>query len=134
MQPSDELEELRVHLDRIRTLLENLVVRGLRACGADELAQIGSFAEHLEQTGVGHLAAVLSDLRDQIQRDERSSPQALLMAQTNVRLLERLLTLRVVKGRYAAAIQMAELATSTPAQDGDAHEDDKEDEDEADEE
>ena len=108
MQLPEEIEELRVGLERIRTLLENLVVRGLRACGPDELSQIGSFAEHLEQTGVGHLASLLFELRNQIERDERSSARTLLETQTNVRLLERLLTLRVVKGNYAAAVAMME--------------------------
>ncbi len=108
MQPPDELEELRVGLERIRSLLENLVVRGLRACGPDELSQIGSFAEHLDQTGAGHLASLLSVLRSEIERDQRSSARTLLEAQTNVRLLERLLTLRVVKARFATAIEALE--------------------------
>jgi hypothetical protein len=112
MQPSDELEELRIGLERIRTLLENLTVRGLRACGPDELAQIGSHAENLDQSGAGHLAAVLSELRSQIESDQRASAVALLHAQTNVRLLERLLTLRVVRQRYAAAIEVTEHSGS----------------------
>ena len=108
MQLPEEIEELRVGLERIRTLLENLVVRGLRACGPGELSQIVSFAEHLEQTGAAHLASLLFELRNQIERDERSSARTLLETQTNVRLLERLLTLRVVKGNYAAAVAMME--------------------------
>ena len=107
MQAPEELEELRVHLDRIRTLLENLVVRGLRACGPDELLQISSFAEHLEQTGAGHLASRLTELRAQIESDDRASARTLLETQTNVRLLERLLTLRVVRECYAAALEAA---------------------------
>jgi hypothetical protein len=110
MQIPDELEELRVSIERIRTLLENLVVRGLRACGPDELAQLGAFAEHLEQTGAGGLASALADLRRQIESDDRGSAKTLLETQTNVRLLERLLTLRVVKGHYAAAIELTEHA------------------------
>ena len=73
MQAPDELEELRIYLERIRTLLENLVVRGLRACGPDELAQLDSYAEHLEQTGAGHLATVLAGLRTAIEGDDRTS-------------------------------------------------------------
>jgi hypothetical protein len=107
MQPTDELEELRVVLDRIRTLLETLVVRGLRACGPDELAQLASFSEHLAEIGAGHLSALLSDLRGQIERDERSVAKKLLETQTSVRLLERLLTLRVVKNHYAVALAVA---------------------------
>ena len=103
-----EYEELCIHLERLRALLENLVVRGLRACGEDELSQLRAFAEHLEQSGVGHLASVLAELRGQIERDERASAVTLLEAQTNVRLLERLLTVRVVNGHYAAAIAALE--------------------------
>jgi hypothetical protein len=104
MQIPDELEELRVIIERIRTLLENLIVRGLRACGPDELAQLASYSEHLEQTGSGYLASGLADLKRQIENDDRGSAKTLLQTQINVRLLERLLTLRVVKGQYATAI------------------------------
>jgi hypothetical protein len=128
MQPTDELEELRVSLERIRTLLENLAVRGLRACGPDELTQLAGYAEHLDQTGAGHLAAVLSDLRGQIEGDQRTSAQALLHAQTNVRLLERLLTLRVVRQRYAVAIEMLEHGESMGETDEDSNEDEADEE------
>jgi hypothetical protein len=100
-----EFDELRVHIERLRALLENLVVRGLRACGPDELAQIGGYAELLARSGAGHVASLLTELRDQIERDDRTSARTLLETQTNVRLLERLLTLRVVKWRYAAAVE-----------------------------
>jgi hypothetical protein len=128
MQPTDELEELRVSLERIRTLLENLAVRGLRACGPDELTQLAGYAEHLDQSGAGHLAAVLSDLRGQIEGDQRTSAQALLHAQTNVRLLERLLTLRVVRQRYAVAIEMLEHGESPAETDEDSNEDEADEE------
>jgi hypothetical protein len=104
MQVPDELDELRVSLEQIRTLLDTLVVRGLRACGRDELSQLGSYADHLSKSGAGHLASLLSDLKGQVERDERNSARTLLEAQTNVRLLERLLTLRVVKWQYAGAL------------------------------
>lgn len=129
MQASDELEELRIYLERIRTLLENLVVRGLRACGPDELAQLDSFAEHLEQTGAGYLATLLNGLRTSIEGDDRTSAQKLIEAQTNVRLLERLLTLRVVQGHYAAAIEAGRsLAGAADAYAGET-DDDEPDED-----
>jgi hypothetical protein len=123
MQPTDELEELRISLERIRALLENIVVRGLRACGPDELTQLRSYAEHLEQTGAGHLASMLSDLHGEIERDERTSPRKLLETQTNVRLLERLLTLRVVKGHYANAITAMEEGDSEGSDDVDLNDD-----------
>lgn len=108
MEVPGELEELRASLEQIRTLLESLAVRGLRACGSSELAQLGSFADHLSQSGAGHLASLLSQLQSQIESDDRASPRTLLEAQTNVRLLERLLTLRVVKWQYAGAVAAME--------------------------
>ena len=111
-----EFDELRCGIERLRTLLENLVVRGLRACGSDELLQLKSLTEYLEQSGAGHVAAILSQLHEQIEKDQRTSAQTLLMAQTSVRLLERLLTLRVVRGQYEMALQST---------DGDETEDDQ---------
>jgi hypothetical protein len=121
MQVPVELEELRASLEQIRTLLESLVVRGLRACGANELAQIGAFADHLAQSGAGHLASRLADLRTQIEVDDRASARTLLETQTNVRLLERLLTLRVVKWQYANALEAARHCVSNAETDGDGN-------------
>jgi len=66
-------------------------------------------------------------VRGQIERDDRASARALLEAQTNVRLLERLLTLRVVKEQYAAAIAAMEDGHS-PNETGEADEIDEPDE------
>ena len=99
-----ECEELRVTVERLRALLEALVVRGLRACGPDELAQVRSYAEHLERAGAGHVAGSLADLLGRIEKGDRGSARALLTAQTSVRMLERLLTLRVVRGQFEAAV------------------------------
>lgn len=105
-EPPVEFEELRISIERLRSMLETLVVRGLRACGPDEIAHLQSYTEQLERTGAGHVASMLSELRDHIEKDDRASARTLLRAQTAVRLLERLLTLRVVSGHYAAAVAM----------------------------
>jgi hypothetical protein len=104
IQLNPEHEELRITLERLRALLENLVVRGLRACGPDELGQLKSYTEHLETSGAGHVAANLADLHARIEAGDRTAAKALLTAQVSVRLLERLLTLRVVREQYAAAL------------------------------
>ncbi len=110
---SPEFDELRIGTERLRTLLETLIVRGLRACGPDELLQLQSFTDYLEQAGAGHVASILSSLHSQIEKDERESAQTLLTAQIAVRLLERLLTLRVVGSQYQAAVALAGLADAT---------------------
>ncbi len=104
MAPSPEFEELRLAIERLRKLLDALTVRGLRACGPDELPQLKSIAEYLEQAGAGHVASILTDLHGKIQADDRTSPKTLLRAQTAVLLLERLLTLRIASGRYEFAM------------------------------
>lgn len=126
-QSCDEFEELRIHVERLRTLLEALVLRGLRACGADELAQLQSQVEYLDAAGAAHVAAVLAELRGQVERDDRASARTLLKAQTAVRLLERLLTLRIVRARYAVALEAAEAGAG--ARDGSPGEKGKLDED-----
>jgi len=120
-----ECDELRVNIERLRAVLDNLVVRGLRACGGDELAQLRSHAEHLERAGAGHVAAVLSSLHDRIEKGDRASAAALLTVQTSVRLLARLLTLRVVRGQFELAV--ARLENPAGATDRDAADEDGDD-------
>jgi hypothetical protein len=115
-QLDEDCDQLRVSVERLRAMLEALVVRGLRACGADELAQLRSFADDLDRAGAGHVAAVLSDLHAQIGRADRAAPRTLLMAQTSVRLLERLLTLRVVTAAYRHALAAGESDDSEAAE------------------
>ena len=91
------------------------------AQGGDELNQLKAFAEELEKSGAGHVASHLASLHEQIQSDNRDSARTLLTAQTAVRLLERLLTLRVVKAQYAAALATGEA----PAEDDDATDEDE---------
>ncbi len=129
-----EFEELRISIERLRSLLETLVVRGLRACGPDELTQLKSYTEQLERTGAGHVAAALAELHERIERDDRAAAGTLLRAQTAVRLLERLLTLRVVSGQYAAALAMldddadaaAEVKGMSDVEEGDEEEEKEE--------
>jgi hypothetical protein len=101
-----EFDEIRAGIERLRGMLENLIVRGLRACGEEELLQLQSFTEYLERAGAGHVAAVLGRLHSQIAADDRASARTLLTAQTAVRLLERLLTLKVVAGQYRVAVEL----------------------------
>jgi len=102
-----DCDELRVSIERLRAMLEALIVRGLRACGADELAQLQSFTDDLDKAGAGHVASILSTLHQQIAANDRVAARTLLTAQTSVRLLERLLTLRVVKSAYEFAALLA---------------------------
>lgn len=116
-----ECDELRVSIERLRAMLEALIVRGLRACGADELAQLRLFTDDLDKAGAGHVASILTTLQQQIESNDRAAAKTLLTAQTSVRLLERLLTLRVVKSAYELSAVMA--AAGETGDDGDLDED-----------
>ena len=107
-QLAPEIEELKSGIERLRKLLEMLVVRGLRACGENELLQLRSLTEYLEQAGAGYVASILNTLHSEIESNSRDAACTLLQAQTAIRLLERLLTLRVVRSRYEAAVAQAE--------------------------
>ncbi|HEY2585335.1 MAG TPA: hypothetical protein VGI81_06180 [Tepidisphaeraceae bacterium] len=121
-----EHEQLRVSIERLRSMLDGLVVRGLRACGPDELRQLQAYAEDLERSGAGHVSSILVELRERIERNERDAARTLLMAQTSVRLLERLLTLRAVRGAYDVADRLAAAGGIETAEAGDdADEDEK---------
>ena len=125
MSTSDsDIEELRLSLERLRSLLENLLVRGLRACGNDEIEQLAMHIQDLERAGAAGAASALAELRARIEKVERGSARALILAQTNVRMLERLLTLRVVQGEYEAALA-AGSSERDAQQDQDGAEDDQ---------
>jgi hypothetical protein len=110
-----EFEELRLGIERLRSLLENIVVRGLRACGPDELLQLQSFTDYLDRAGAGHVASILATLHSQIEKDDRASARTLLTAQISVRLLERLLTLKIVGAQYRAATDVLDRMGQTEA-------------------
>src|SRR5258708_20617845 len=103
---TSEFDELRIGIERLRALLETLIVRGLRACGSDELLQLQSFTEYLERAGAGHVASILTELHSQIEKDERTSARTLLNPQTSMRLLESRLTLREVRSQSPLATQV----------------------------
>ena len=103
-QTLGEIDEIRISIERLRSMLESLIVRGLRACGRDELVQLASYAEDLDRSGAGHVSSILNQLRQQIESNDRTAARTLLSAQTSVRLLERLLTLRVINGAMQAAV------------------------------
>jgi hypothetical protein len=59
------------------------------------------------------VAAALSRLHGQIESGTREGVKTLLLAQTSVRLLERLLTLRVVGSQFTAARRSDEAAMAS---------------------
>lgn len=99
----DEVAELRDGLDRLYAALDDLVVRGLRAAGAKEIARLSALKEEFRAAGAEHLAGLLSALVDAIGAGARSAAPALMRTSTSLRLLDRMLTLEVATQALAAA-------------------------------
>ncbi|MBY0460260.1 MAG: hypothetical protein K2V38_23335, partial [Gemmataceae bacterium] len=113
-----EIAELRDALDRLHAAMDDLVVRGVRAAGATDIARLTALRDEFNTAGAGHLAEKLSTLVEAIRAGERAAAPALMRAVTTFRLFDRMLTLEVARGVLAPP----------PMADGD--EDAPEDEDE----
>jgi hypothetical protein len=98
----DEIAELRDALDRLHSATDDLVVRGVRAAGAQDLARLDALRDEFRSAGAEHVAGRLSTLIDAIRADDRAAAPALLRAMTVVRLFDRMLTLEVAAAALAA--------------------------------
>jgi hypothetical protein len=103
----DEIAELRDALDRMYAALEDLVVRGVRAAGANDLARLTALRDEFRTAGAEHLAGRLTAVVDAVRADDRGAAAAVLRAMTALRLFDRMLTLEVA-GRALAATADAE--------------------------
>ena len=99
----DEIAELRDALDRLHAALEDLVVRGLRAAGAQDLARLAALRDEFHRAGAEHLAGRLGELADFARADDRAAAPALMRAMASLRLFDRILTLEVAGMALAAA-------------------------------
>ena len=72
----DEIAELRDALDRLHSATDDLVVRGLRAAGPQDLARLTSLRDEFRTAGAEHLAGRLATLVDAVRADDRSAAPA----------------------------------------------------------
>ena len=96
-----EIGELRGALDRLHAATDDLVVRGVRAAGPQEIARFESLRDEFRAAGAEHLAGRLAAVVDALRADDRVASPALLRAMTAFRLFDRMLTLEVA-GRMLA--------------------------------
>jgi hypothetical protein len=88
-----EIREIQHAIDHLHTALGDLIVRGLRSAGPAQLAPLENLREEFERVGADHLAGRIAALLAAVRQDDRSAAEALLRAQTSLRLFERLLSL-----------------------------------------
>lgn len=99
---------------RLGALLDDVAVRGLRACGAEELARLRSQRDGLAGMGATYLAEVLDVLLADLDSGRREGARSLLRARTSLRVFERLLSLRMVGGALAEALAGADADDDEP--------------------
>jgi hypothetical protein len=91
----DEIAELRDALDRLHAATQDLVVRGVRAAGAKEIARLSALRDEFRTAGAGHIAESLGALVEAVKSGDRTAAAALMKTVTTVRLFDRMLTLEV---------------------------------------
>lgn len=104
----DEIAELRDALDRLHAAMDDLVVRGVRAAGASDIAKLSALRDEFRTAGAEHLAEKLVTLIDAVQAGERSAAAALMRAVTTFRLFDRVLTLEVARGALLPPLDATE--------------------------
>lgn len=120
----DEIAELRDALDRLHAAMDDLVVRGVRSAGPQEVGRLVALRDEFRTAGAEHLAEKLTTLVDAVNAGERSAAPALMRAVTTFRLFDRMLTLEAARGALRATEAGAEEAEAVEA------EEETEDEDE----
>lgn len=103
----EEIAELRDALDRLHAAMDDLVVRGVRSAGPQELARLTALRDEFRTAGAEHLAEKLATLVDAVSAGERSAAPALMRAVTTFRLFDRMLTLEAARGALTAVGQGA---------------------------
>ena len=99
----DEIDELRDALDRLHAAMDDLVVRGVRAAGAADIARLNALRDEFRTAGAEHVAEKLTTLIDAVRAGDRAAAPALMRAVTAFRLFDRMLTLEVARGTIANA-------------------------------
>ena len=102
----DEIAELRDALDRLHAALDDLVVRGLRVAGSQDLAKLVALRDEFRAAGAGNLAERLDAAIEAVRADDRGAAAAVLRTMTATRLFDRMLTLEVA----ASMLQEGEVA------------------------
>lgn len=95
------IDEIANTVEHVRSEMEALTIRGIRAAGPEHVAMLMSAGEEFERIGADHMAGRIGDVVMAIDQSDPSAGAALLRAQTSLRLFDRLLTLDVAEGILA---------------------------------
>jgi len=97
--------EVVLTIDHLQRTFEDLMLRGLKAAGPSEINTLTNIREELERIGAFHLAGRVADIVDALSGTSRTGAEALMKAQTSLRLFERILTLETAQQMLAAGVE-----------------------------
>jgi len=95
-------------ITQVRTALDAVVVRGVRAVAGEQLRELNALACEMDRIGASHVSSLLSTLAGQIDAGDATAAGTLMTAISHARLLDRLLTLRAVGAAYTEALKPGE--------------------------
>jgi len=101
---SSDAAQALLTITQTRTVLDGVVVRGVRAVAGEQLRELTSLSAEMQRIGASHIAALLATLADQIERGDRGAAATLMTALSHTRMLDRLLTLRAADAIYKASV------------------------------
>ncbi len=99
-------------LETLEGALEDLVVRGLSACGPDDVRVLGAAAAALDDAGAAHVAGKIQALLLKQQGGDKGAARALMELMVSLRVFERVLTVEGIADVLADDVDDAASATA----------------------
>jgi hypothetical protein len=99
-----DIDEIVQTVERLDREFTELVLQGLRAVGAKHLTSLAALRDEFARIGAAHLSDRIGTLISAIKADDRSAAEALMKAQTSLRVFERLLTLQAEREMLTATL------------------------------
>ncbi len=113
-----EHAEVAATLLALNSCLEDLVVRGLRSAGGDDVRQLDQLAQSFRRAQANYLADLLEGLVRQT-REGTPDPKWLLRTQTAARVFERVLSIEAAAEALGGPVPSPDAAPARPGVPGD---------------
>jgi hypothetical protein len=118
---SEARAEVTAALFTLQQAFEDLVVRGVKSAGADDVKHLQAIGEEFGRSGAGYMAQRLADLVHAAREGDDGASRMLLRAQTASRVFERVLSLDAAAEAFAdgsqPSVDHAESRTPPPLED-----------------
>jgi hypothetical protein len=90
-------KEVMQTIEHLQKTFDNLVIRGVRTIGPQQLSTLEALREELVRIGAAHLAERIQAVITAIKNGGSNGSHALMSAQASLRVFERLITIDVAK-------------------------------------